>query len=79
MLDRNDVGIVRINGSLTCVLLKSSGLPMAHNAAALVNAYRVKLRLIYDLWVDMADGDPVTLEELRNVYGAEAYEFNNNV
>ena len=52
---------------------------MAHNAAALVNAYRVKLRLIYDLWVDMADGDPVTLEELRNVYGAEAYEFNNNV
>ena len=76
---RNDVGIVRINGSLTCFLSKSSGLPMAHNAAALVNAYRVKLRLIYDLWVDMADGNPVALEELRNVYGAEAYEFNNNV
>lgn len=52
---------------------------MAHNAAALVNAYRVKLRLIYDLWVDMDDGDPVALDELQNVYGPEAYAFDNNV
>ena len=49
---------------------------MAHNAAALVEQYRIKVRSIYDLWVDMREGEDVTLNDLRNVYGAEAYAFN---
>ena len=52
---------------------------MAHNAGALVNEYRLKLRSIYDLWVDMRDDEPITLLELRNVYGEEAYAFNDNI
>lgn len=52
------------------------GVPIAHNAAALVEQYRMKVRSIYDLWVDMRDGEAVTLDELKNVYGAEAYAFN---
>ena len=48
---------------------------MAQNAAALVEQYRIKVRSIYDLWVDMREGEAVTLDELKNVYGAEAYDI----
>ena len=47
-----------------------------NGAYALVEQYRIKVRSVYDLWVDMREGEDVTLNDLRNVYGAEAYAFN---
>ena len=52
---------------------------MAHNAAALVDQYSVKVRSMYDLWVDLREGEDVTLDDLKNVYGAEAYAFNDMI
>ena len=52
---------------------------MAHNAAALVDQYSVKVRSMYDLWVDLREGEDVTLDDLKNVYGAEAYAINDMI
>ena len=48
---------------------------MAYNAAALVNLYRLKIRLIYDLWVDTREEIQIPLEVLKGVYGQEAYAY----
>lgn len=48
---------------------------MTHNAAALVNLYRLKMRSIYDLWVDTREGIEIPLEVLKGVYGQEAHAY----
>ena len=52
------------------------GLPMAQNAAALVAEYRVKLRSIFDLWIDAREGINIPLQQIRAVYGPESYAYN---
>lgn len=52
---------------------------MGHNAAFLVNEYREKLKMMYDMWVDLKDGAEITLHDLRVIYGEEAYAYNNHV
>ena len=34
---------------------------------------------MYDLWVDMREGQDVALDDLKNAYGAEAYSFNDMI
>lgn len=48
---------------------------MVYNAAALVNHYRLKIRLIYDMWVDTREEIQIPLEVLKGVYGQEAYAY----
>ena len=48
---------------------------MAHNAATLVNLYRLKMRSIYDLWVDTREEIQILFEVLKGVYGQEAYAY----
>ena len=50
------------------------GMPMAHNAAALVAQYRIKMRHIYDLWV-ARKGINIPIQEIREVYGPESYAY----
>ena len=49
---------------------------MAQNAAALVAEYRVKLRSIFDLWIDAREGINIPLQQIRAVYGPESYAYN---
>ena len=51
------------------------GMPTAHNAAALVAQYRIKLRHIYDLWVDTREGINNSMQAIREVYGPESYAY----
>lgn len=51
------------------------GMPMAHNAAALVAQYRIKMRHIYDLWVDTREGINISMQAIREVYGPESYAY----
>lgn len=55
------------------------GLPLAHNAALLVQEYRTKLGLMYNMWVNLREGVQVTLIELKAIYGNRAYAYNNEV
>ena len=55
------------------------GVGFAHNAPALVNEYRVKLRKMFDMWVNFKEGVAITLQELKEIYGNEAYAYNNEV
>lgn len=48
---------------------------MAYNAAALVNLYRLKIRLIYDLWVDTREEIQIPLDVLKGVCGQEASAY----
>ena len=54
-------------------------MPLAHNAAYLVQEYRAKLGLMYNMWVNLREGVQVSLEELRLIYGPRAYAYNNEV
>jgi hypothetical protein len=48
---------------------------MAQNAAALVANYRMKLRSIFDLWIDAREGIFIPLHQIREVYGPEAHAY----
>ena len=50
-------------------------MPLAHNAAYLVQEYRAKLGLMYNMWVNLREGVQVSLEELRLIYGPTAYAY----
>ena len=54
-------------------------MPIAHNAAILVQDYRAKLGLVYNMWVNLREGVQVSLEELRFIYGPRAYAYDNEV
>ena len=62
--------------SFTYTINVDIGLPMAQNAAALVAEYRVKLRSIFDLWIDTREGINIPLQQIRAVYGPESYAYN---
>ena len=49
------------------------------SAQFLVNEYRNKLRQMFNMWVNFKEGAVITLNELRVIYGAEAYAYNNDV
>ena len=59
--------------------IQHSGVGFAHNAPFLVNEYRTKLRKIFDMWVDNKEGVAITLNELKDIYGEQAYAYNNEV
>ena len=54
-------------------------MPLAHNAAFLVQEYRAKLGLMYNMWVNLRVGVHLSLEELRVIYGPKAYAYDNEV
>ena len=54
-------------------------MPLAHNAAFLVQEYRAKLGLMYNMWVNLREGVQVSLEELRVIYAPTAYAYDNEV
>jgi hypothetical protein len=35
--------------------------------------------MMYDMWVDLRDGGEIKLQDLRAIYGEEAYAYNNDV
>ena len=41
--------------------------------------YRIKLRDMFNMWVDYKEGGIVTLNNLRAIYGAPAYTYDNYV
>lgn len=55
------------------------GVPFAHNAAVLVHQYRHKLGNMYNMWVNFRTGAPISLNELKEVYGALAYPYDNQI
>ena len=55
------------------------GVNFAHNAQILVNEYRIKLRNMFNMWVDYREGGIVTLNNLRAIYGAPAYAYDDHV
>ena len=55
-----------------------TGVNFAHNAQLLVNEYRTKLRDMFNMWVDYMEGGIVTLNNLRAIYGAPAYAYDNH-
>ena len=59
--------------SFTYTINSDVGLPMAQNAAALVADYRIKLRSIFDLWIDAREGINIPLHQIRAVYGPESH------
>jgi hypothetical protein len=66
--------------SLTEFIASSfTGVNFAHNAQFLVNEYRIKLRNMFNMWVDYKEGGIVTLNDLRAIYGAPAYAYDNHV
>ena len=56
-----------------------TGVNFAHNAQVLVNEYRIKLRNMFNMWVDYKEGGIVTLNYLRAIYGAPAYAYDDHV
>ena len=48
---------------------------MAQNAAALVADYRIKLRPIFDLWIDAREGINIPLYQIRAVSGPESHAY----
>ena len=60
-------------------VLRNNGNGFAHGAPILVNDYRVKLGLMYNMWVNLREGMIITLNELKIVYGAAAYAYNDEV
>ena len=54
-------------------------MPLANNAAFLVEEYRAKFVLMYNMWVNLREGVQVSLEELRVIYGPTAYAYDNEV
>ena len=59
--------------------IKFTGVGFAHNAPILVQEYRAKLRKIFDMWVNIREGVAITLAGLKEIYGEQAYAYNNYV
>ena len=68
------------NAIITELIASSfTGVNFAHNAQFLVNEYRIKLRNMFNMWVDYKEGGIVTLNALRAIYGAPAYAYDNHL
>lgn len=50
-----------------------------HTMPFMINMYRTKLRKIFDMWVNIREGVAFTLAGLKEIYGEEAYAYNNYV
>ena len=61
------------------ILQADNGGVIGANANQLVAQYRVKLRKLYDLYLDSNADIPVSLVQLKEVHGDAAYAYNDDI
>lgn len=60
-------------------IINIEGLNMATNASNLVAEYREKQLRMFDMWINVREKVPITLVDLIEVYGGEAFAYDENV
>lgn len=76
--EERDNEIEEINGAYDRII-HMEGLNMRANAVNLVADYRAKQLRMYDMWVNIREGAELNLTDLQEVYGVEAFAFNDDI